>query len=112
MSIFTLILFWCLGLSVVAGTDSEVLHDRIFNIPPDASYSDSSRFLPKGGYGVFTSLVFAAWFFIAVEELPLAGEDALNPTTNIPRALIGSISVLTITAFLTAFFAVAVPGGL
>ena len=68
--------------------------------------------MSSGSYGIFTSLVFAAWFFIAVEELPLAGEDAINPTQNIPRALIGSITILMITAFLTAFFSVSVPGGI
>lgn len=55
--------------------------------------------------------MFASWFFIAVEELPLAGEDAINPTVTIPRALIGSIVILMITAFLTSFFAVSMPGG-
>eukprot|EP00484_Ammonia_sp_Unknown_P009425 CAMPEP_0197072972 /NCGR_PEP_ID=MMETSP1384-20130603/210368_1 /TAXON_ID=29189 /ORGANISM="Ammonia sp." /LENGTH=663 /DNA_ID=CAMNT_0042511797 /DNA_START=31 /DNA_END=2023 /DNA_ORIENTATION=- len=111
LSVLTLVIYWCVCLSMVSGTDNDVINDRIYNIPPDPAYSDSGKFLPKGTYGIFTSLVFAAWFFIAVEELPLAGEDAIDPTKNIPRALIGSIAILMLTAFLTAFFSVAVPGG-
>lgn len=111
LSVLTLLIYWCVCLGILSGTDTDVINDRIYNIPADPEYSDSTEFLPKGAYGVFTSLVFAAWFFIAVEELPLAGEDAIDPTKNIPRALIGSISVLMVTAFLTAFLSVSVPGG-
>eukprot|EP01083_Nonionella_stella_P305255 1064219_1 len=105
LSLLALVLYWCACLSAIDGSGT------ILNIPPDADYSGSSEFLPKGVYGIFASLVFASWFFIAVEELPLSGEDAKDPTKNIPKALQYSIVILTVTALATLFLSVLVPGG-
>jgi len=62
-----------------------------------------SRFLPRGGLGVLWALPFAMWFFLAVEELPLAAEEASDPVRDLPRALSRSLWTLVITAFLMLF---------
>ena len=50
LSVLTLIIYWCVCLSIIGGTDGDVINDRIYNIPPDDEYSDSGKFLPKGMY--------------------------------------------------------------
>lgn len=111
LSLITLFLFWCVCISIISNDSPKEINQRIYNIPIDENFKDSNIFFPKGFYGIFTSLTFAAWFFIAVEELPLTGEDAINPKKNIPKALIWSIIILMITGFLTLIFSVSVPGG-
>jgi ethanolamine permease len=62
-----------------------------------------SRFLPRGAPGVLWALPFAMWFFLAVEELPLAAEEARDPERDLPRALGWALVTLVATAFLTLF---------
>jgi len=62
-----------------------------------------SRFLPRGLRGVLFALPFAMWFFLAVEELPLAAEEAHDPARDLPRALGWSLLTLVATAFLMLF---------
>ena len=35
--------------------------------------------------GIFKSLPFAIWFFLAIEEVPLAAEESMDPRTRRPR---------------------------
>jgi ethanolamine permease len=62
-----------------------------------------SRFLPRGWTGVLWALPFAMWFFLAVEELPLAAEEAHDPVRDLPRALGWALVTLVATAFLMLF---------
>ena len=38
-----------------------------------------------GVKGVFYALPFAIWFYLAIEELPLAAEESADPKRDIPR---------------------------
>src|SRR6185503_1154796 len=59
------------------------------NIPPEGS---GSTFLPKGIAGIFPALPFAIWFYLAIEELPLAAEESHDPKRDIPRATIWGLN--------------------
>jgi ethanolamine permease len=78
------------------------------NIPPDAG---ASTFLPHGISGIFPAIPFAIWFFLAIEELPLAAEESMDPKRDIPRATIWGMSTLVITGVLTLFLNTGVDGG-
>ncbi|MEC7202020.1 MAG: amino acid permease, partial [Verrucomicrobiota bacterium] len=56
-----------------------------FTIPPDPEVEGSSVWLPKGWTGVLAALPFAIWFYLAIEELPLAAEEAHDPAKDMPR---------------------------
>ena len=71
----------------------------------------NSSFLPFGISGIFKSLPFAIWFFLAIEELPLAAEESHDPKRDIPRATIWGMTTLVITGFLTLFLNTGVDGG-
>jgi ethanolamine permease len=72
---------------------------NLFDVAADPG--QSAHWLPKGWHGVFVSLPFAIWFFLAVEELPLAAEEAHDVVNDVPKALIWGIVTLMILALLT-----------
>jgi len=58
---------------------------------------------PKGIPGIFYALPFAIWFYLAIEELPLAAEESADPKRDIPRGTIWGLCTLVVTAFLVLF---------
>jgi ethanolamine permease len=58
--------------------------------------------------GIFAAIPFAIWFFLAIEGVAMAAEEAKDPTRTIPRAYIGGILTLVVLAFGTMIFAGAV----
>ncbi|MDR2347477.1 MAG: APC family permease, partial [Bifidobacteriaceae bacterium] len=66
---------------------------KLFDIAPDGS-AGSSAFLPFGVSGTMAALVFGIWFFLAVEGVPLAAEEATDPRRDMPRGIIGAMLVL------------------
>lgn len=74
--------------------------DWALNIEPDPG---QSRWLPKGWMGVAAALPFAIWFYLAIEELPLAAEEAHDPKRDMPKGILYGLLTLVITAFLVLF---------
>jgi ethanolamine permease len=62
-----------------------------------------SRWLPRGAVGVLAALPFAIWFYLAIEELPLAAEEAHAPERDLPRGILLGLATLVVCAFLTLF---------
>ncbi|MCH2172200.1 ethanolamine permease [Myxococcota bacterium] len=62
-----------------------------------------SRWLPFGIGGVFAAMPFAIWFYLAIEELPLAAEESHAPSRDLPRGILFGLLTLVICAFLTLF---------
>ena len=50
--------------------------DLLNNVPVDATRAGASTFLPFGWFGVLASFPFAIWFYLAIEQLPLAAEES------------------------------------
>ena len=73
--------------------------------PSDAA--GASSFLPHGYLGIWAAIPFAIWFFLAVEGVPLAAEEAKNPARNVPRGIIAAMCALICTCALVLFL---VPG--
>ena len=78
------------------------------NIPPDEG---QSSFLPHGIAGIFPALPFAIWFYLAIEELPLAAEESHDPKRDIPRATIWGLTTLMFFAVGILFLNTGVGGG-
>jgi ethanolamine permease len=57
----------------------------------------------KGVPGVFYALPFAIWFYLAIEELPLAAEESADPKRDIPKGTIWGLGTLVVTGFLILF---------
>jgi len=82
--------------------------NNLSNIEPEGSNSD---WFPFGTVeGVFLALPFAIWFYLAIEELPLAAEESHDPQRDIPKGTIYGLITLIITAFLVLFLNTGVTG--
>lgn len=71
--------------------------DLLWNIEPDPG---QSAFLPHGVLPILFALPFAVWFFLGIEELPLAAEESHNPSKDIPRAGVIARGTLIVTGIL------------
>ncbi|EID81736.1 MULTISPECIES: ethanolamine permease [Rhodococcus] len=65
----------------------------------------ASSFLPFGAFGIWAAVPFAIWFFLAVEGVPLAAEEAREPEKNVPRGIIISMLILIVTGASVLFLA-------
>ncbi len=70
------------------------------NITPEQG---GSKWFPFGWDGVFLALPFAIWFYLAIEELPLAAEESHDPKRDIPRGTMYGLVTLVVLAFLVLF---------
>ena len=81
--------------------------DKLVDIAP-TSAAGASPFLPFGYAGVWAALVYGIWFFLAVEGVPLAAEEARDPRRDMPRGIIAAVLALLLFA---AVILVLAPGG-
>jgi ethanolamine permease len=100
ISLATLIVF---GIMALPNFDAA----NLTNIVPDAG---GTTFLPFGIAGVFAALPYAIWFYLAIEELPLAAEESLDPKRDVPRATIWGLVTLVFTGALVLFLNTGVTG--
>ena len=80
------------AISAIGSFDAANLTDIA---PTDAA--GASAFLPFGYLGIWAAVPFAIWFFLAIEGVPLAAEEAKDPARNVPRGIIAAMGVLLIT---------------
>jgi ethanolamine permease len=92
---------------VAAGFSGAFSWDKVFNIAPQEG---GSSFLPFGWYGVFAALPFAIWFYLAIEQLPLAAEESHDVVRDMPKALILGIITLLVLSVLTLILNTGVAG--
>jgi ethanolamine permease len=79
-----------------------------FDIPPGAG---QSAWLPHGARGVFAAMPFAIWFYLAIEQLPLAAEEAHDPGRDMPRGILYGLLTLVVCAFLTLILSAGIAPG-
>ena len=66
-------------------------------------------FLPFGIYGVLASMPFAVWLFLAIEQLPLAAEESVDPKRDMPKGIMLGMFTLIALGFLVLIFNPAIP---
>jgi ethanolamine permease len=66
-------------------------------------------FLPFGIYGVLASMPFAVWLFLAIEQLPLAAEESVDPRRDMPKGIMLGMFTLIALGFLVLVFNPAIP---
>jgi len=71
--------------------------DSLFDKIPDPG---QTAFLPHGVFPILFALPFAMWFFLGIEELPLAAEESHDPARDIPRAGLWARGTLIVTGLL------------
>lgn len=100
LALGVLVVFW---VSAIPFAD----FDRwALNVGVDASGAlvelpdGGGEFLPLGWQGVLAALPFAVWLFLAIEELPLAAEESVDPKQDMPKGLIFGLFTLMGSAML------------
>ncbi len=78
------------------------------DIPPEPG---ASRWLPYGPRGILAALPFAIWFYLAIEELPLAAEEAHAPQRDLPKGILLGLATLIVCAFATLFLGAGIAPG-
>jgi ethanolamine permease len=106
LSMIVLVVMY-VGVLVTGSFDPGLLD----NIPANPARAGSSSFLPEGWYGIWAALPFAIWFFLAIEQLPLAAEESHDVERDMPKALIVAMATLTLLALLTLVLNSGVGGG-
>lgn len=82
------------------------------NIGPDGSElaGGHGAFLPMGWSGVLAALPFAVWLYLAIEELPMAAEESIDPVRDMPKGIVLAMVTLILTALLMVLINPAVSG--
>ncbi len=108
--VITLLAMGVLAVFYVAAIVSGAFQwSLLFNVPADPG--QSATFLPKGWGGVFAALPFAIWFYLAIEELPLAAEETVDTVNDMPKALILGIFTLLALSLGTIILNSGIGGG-
>ncbi len=97
--VITLLALLILGVFYL-GALSHFDLNHALNIEPEAG---RSKWLPLGGKGILAALPFAIWFYLAIEQLPLAAEESHAPQKDLPRGIVFGLLTLILCAFLTLF---------
>jgi ethanolamine permease len=104
LALAILVVFW---IGAIPHFDFEA---NALDIAPDPEVG-GTRWLPYGMKGVLAALPFAIWFYLAIEELPLAAEEAEAPQRDIPRGILLGLMTLVVCAFLTLVMSSAISPG-
>ncbi|MEJ8633914.1 ethanolamine permease [Streptomyces sp. NPDC006475] len=97
-------------LIFVVGAFTDFSAGGLDNIAVDTDAFASSSWLPFGLLGIWAAFPFGMWFFLGVEGVPLAAEEAKDPVRSMPKALAISMGVLAVLAVLTFFAATGASG--
>ncbi|GAB2625605.1 ethanolamine permease [Streptomyces capparidis] len=98
------LLVFCVG--ALAHFDAGGLTD----IAVDHDAAGSGSWLPFGLLGIWAAFPFGMWFFLGIEGVPLAAEEAKDPVRTLPRAMGPAIGILVLLALLTLLPAAAAGG--
>ncbi|HEY6644598.1 amino acid permease [Povalibacter sp.] len=103
MALAVLVIFW---ISAIPHADFTRWALNI-GVGPDGALIElpegGGEFLPKGWYGVLAALPFAVWLFLAIEELPLAAEESVDPKRDMPKGLTFGLLTLIFSAVMIMF---------
>ncbi|MFM5905078.1 MAG: amino acid permease [Micrococcales bacterium] len=105
MSIAILLIF-----SVMALFSGKLDWGSLNNIAVNPDAFGSSSFLPNGVLGILFAIPFGVWFFLGIEELPLAAEEAHDPSRDIPKAGFWARGTLIVLGLLVLFLNTALLG--
>jgi ethanolamine permease len=61
--------------------------------------SGGGPWFPDGVHGVLAALPFAVWLYLAIEQLPLAAEESVDPKRDMPSGILIGMFTLVLSAF-------------
>jgi ethanolamine permease len=106
LSLAVLVIFW---FTAIPNMDFQ---RWALNIGPSGAElpQGNGPLFPFGFAGVLASLPFAVWLFLAIEQLPLAAEESVDPKRDMPKGILLGMLTLVISAFMIVFLNPSVVG--
>jgi ethanolamine permease len=106
LSLGILVVFW---FSAIPHID---FNKYALNIAPDGSElpEGGGPWFPFGFEGVLKTLPFAVWLFLAIEQLPLAAEESVDPKRDMPKGIILGMATLVVSAFMIVWLNPSIEG--
>jgi ethanolamine permease len=106
ISLAVLVIFW---ISAIPNMD---FGRWALNIGPDGAElpEGNGSMFPRGFTGVLATLPFAVWLFLAIEQLPLAAEESVDPKRDMPKGIILGMLTLMVSAFMIVLLNPSVAG--
>lgn len=106
ISLAVLVVFW---VSAITHMD---FNRWALNIAPDGTElpEGNGSWFPFGFQGVLATLPFAVWLFLAIEQVPLAAEESIDPKRDVPRGIILGFATLVLSAFMIVLLNPSVAG--
>ena len=111
LALLCLIIYWVsaignvdfgqFALDIKAGPNGEAQHLE----------GGGGSLFPFGWTGALKAMPFAVWLFLAIEQLPLAAEESVDPKRDMPKGLTYGIITLIISAFLILWLNASIPLG-
>jgi ethanolamine permease len=98
--IVTLLALACLLVFWVSAIPNMDFSRWALNVGPGGTLlpEGNGPFLPNGIMGALAALPFAVWLFLAIEQLPLAAEESMDPKRDMPRGIILGFLTLVVSA--------------
>ena len=99
LSLAVLVIFW---ISAIPNMDFSRWALNI-GVGPTAAIElpeGNGPWFPFGFTGVLASLPFAVWLFLAIEQLPLAAEESVDPKRDMPKGILLGMATLVVSAFM------------
>ncbi|MGK9050575.1 amino acid permease [Neorhizobium petrolearium] len=110
LSLAVLVFFW---ISAIPSMDFSRWALNIGAGPDGAAVElpeGNGSWFPFGFSGVLATLPFAVWLFLAIEQLPLAAEESVDPKRDMPKGIILGMVTLMVSAFMIVLLNPSVPG--
>jgi ethanolamine permease len=110
ISLAVLVIFW---ISAIPNMDFNRWALNI-GVGPDGAAVElpegNGPLFPFGFSGVLATLPFAVWLFLAIEQLPLAAEESVDPKRDMPRGILLGMATLIVSAFMIVLLNPSVEG--
>ena len=106
LALAILVIFWISAIPVIDFSANAL------NIGSDGQEiaGGNGPFLPFGITGALTALPFAVWLFLAIEQLPLAAEESVDPKRDMPKGIMLGMATLIVSAFMILILNPSLPG--
>jgi ethanolamine permease len=111
--VVTLLALGCLIAFWVSAIPLADFNRWALNVGPDGAElpNGNGPFLPFGIMGALSALPFAVWLFLAIEQLPLAAEESVDPKKDMPTGIILGMFTLIVSAFMILWLNPSLPNG-
>ena len=111
LALLCLVVFWVSSFGNIDFMKNALNIKAGLNGKAELLIGGKGKFLPMGIAGALSAMPFAVWLFLAIEQLPLAAEESVDPKKDMPKGLTYGMITLVISAFMILWLNSSIPLG-